>query len=417
MTRRLVLMVATFGVGAAWLAAAALGMPASEALRLALIAGGAAVAVGSLGVVFLTGLRRRSLAVQIAIVSLVSVVAAGVGSMVAAAAMFISDHDRNALVLILIASGTTGVLVAAVLGHRASVASGVLRDAARRIGRGDVWTPASSPPTGEFAELARELETMSRKLEEAHARERALDTSRRELTAWVSHDLRTPLAGIRAIAEALEDRVVTDPETVARYHRTLRIEADRLARLVDELFELSVIHAGALRLQMERVSLGDLVSDALASAAPSASARGVRLDGSPHGASPAVDLSPSAVTRVLRNLLDNAIRYTPSDGSVWIETGVEPDAVYVSVADECGGIAESELDRVFEPAFRGEPSRTPEDDGGAGLGLAIARGIVEAHHGEISVRNEGAGCRFTVRLPVSQARPAAPSVSAPGASA
>jgi signal transduction histidine kinase len=122
------------------------------------------------------------------------------------------------------------------------------------------------------------------------------------------------------------------------------------------------------------------------------------------GPTPDLYLAPSHVARVLRNLLDNAIRHTPSDGSVWIQTGLEGAAAYVSVADECGGIPEADLGRVFDPAFRGEQARTPSEDGGAGLGLAIARGIVEAHHGEISVRNEGAGCRFTVRLPLSQPR-------------
>jgi signal transduction histidine kinase len=107
------------------------------------------------------------------------------------------------------------------------------------------------------------------------------------------------------------------------------------------------------------------------------------------------------VARVLRNLLENAIRHTPSDGTVWVSTGVAQDQVFVSVADQCGGISPDELGRVFDPSFRGETARTPRSDGGAGLGLAIARGIVEAHHGEIGVQNEGGGCRFTVRLPIS----------------
>ena len=153
-------------------------------------------------------------------------------------------------------------------------------------------------------------------LEEARARERALDASRRELIAWVSHDLRTPLAGMRAIAEALEDGVVEDPDTAARYYRTLRIETERLAHLVDELFELSVIHAGALRLHMERASLSDLVSDAISASSASAGARRVRVQGRVEGRAPELLLAPSEVARVLRNLLDNAIRHTPSDGSV-----------------------------------------------------------------------------------------------------
>jgi signal transduction histidine kinase len=261
-----------------------------------------------------------------------------------------------------------------------------------------VWQPEPA----ELATLAAELQAMSKRLDEARARERSLDASRRELVAWVSHDLRTPLAGLRAVAEALEDGLALDEVTRTRYHRALRIETERLAHLVDELFELSVIQAGALRLQVERTSLGDLVSDEIAAAALAARTKRVRVEGRVNGPAPEIELSPPEVGRVLRNLLENAIRHTPSDGSVWVETGVEDGGAFVSVSDECGGIPEPDLRRVFDPSFRGEAARTPRPDGGAGLGLAIARGIIEAHRGEISVHNEGAGCRFTVRLPLTR---------------
>jgi signal transduction histidine kinase len=403
-------LIALVGAASIAAAAASLGMPAIEALTLAGIAGLAALLTGAAGAGLLFALRRRSIGLQVTAVALSSVATVGVGAMAAAQAMFLSAHDLDALLVILLAAGATGALVAKALGHRVTAASRSLERAVRRIGQTDLGTDARqaegsdrfAPDTSEFAGLAHELDEMSRRLDEAQARERAVDASRRELTAWVSHDLRTPLAGIRAIAEALEDGVVDDPETVARYHRTLRIETDRLARLVDELFELSVIHAGALRLQMERVSLGDLVSDALAASAATARARGVRLQGQLNNSAPELDLAPTEVARVLRNLLENAIRHTPSDGSVWVQAGVEDGDAYVSVADQCGGIPPSDLDRVFDLAFRGEAARTPGEHGGAGLGLAIARGIVEAHHGEITVCNEGPGCRFTVRLPLSQ---------------
>src|SRR5439155_22821506 len=164
----------------------------------------------------------------------------------------------------------------------------------------------------------------------------------------------TPLAGIRAMVEALEDGVVADSQTVARYHRTLRLEADRLAHLVDDLFELSVIQAGALTLQMERASLGDVVSDALASASVLAEAKGIRLEGRMDRTTPQVELSTTGFSRALRNLLENAIRLTPADGTVWVETGVEDGGAFVAVADQCGGIPDDVLPRVFDPAFRGE---------------------------------------------------------------
>ena len=390
------------GAAATIVASVAFDMPAGDALRLAGIAGGSALMTGLIGMAVLYGLRRRAIWVQLTVVTLAAVASVGVGAIAAAEAMFISRHDLAALVVILVTSATVGSLVALILGRWVSAASRTLEEAARRIGGGDLEAPVAAPRTGEFAALAREIEAMAHRLDQARARERALEASRRELTAWVSHDLRTPLAGIRAMAEALEDGVVDDPETVDHYYRTLRIEAERLTHLVDELFELSVIHAGALRLQLERVSLGDLVSDAISAAVPSARTRGVRVEGQLKGDEPELELSPSEVARVLRNLLDNAIQHTPSDGSVWVETGVDGTEAYVAVSDECGGIPEAVLARVFDLAFRGEPARSPGANGGAGLGLAIARGIVEAHHGDITVRNEGPGCRFTVRLPLSQ---------------
>jgi signal transduction histidine kinase len=126
----------------------------------------------------------------------------------------------------------------------------------------------------------------------------------------------------------------------------------------------------------------------------------VRLEGRLNEQPPDLVLAVPEVSRVLRNLLENAIRHTPSDGTVWVEAGVADDAAYVSVADACGGIDPAELERVFDLAFRGEEARTPEADTRAGLGLAIAKGLVAAHAGEIAVANDGAGCRFTVRLPL-----------------
>jgi len=377
------------------------GMTVRDALRVAGIAAGAGVAAGALGSVLLVVFRRWSMYAQAAVVVLTTVGAVAAGAAIAADAMFLADHDLHQLFVILLAVGTAGVLVAMTLGRRVVQGSLSLREATRRIGQGQALSQVERPATAELASLAEELESMSRRLDEARQREQALDASRRELVAWVSHDLRTPLAGIRAMVEALEDGVVADPETVARYHRMLRMETDRLAQLVDDLFELSVIQAGALRLELERASLSDVVSDSLATASVMAQAKGVRLQGRIDGRAPEIVLSIPGVSRVLRNLLENAIRLTPSDGTVSIESGVDGDRAYVSVSDECGGIPEREVTRLFDLAFRSELARTPREPGSAGLGLAIARGIVEAHHGEISVRNAGPGCRFTVRLPLS----------------
>jgi len=374
----------------------------NETLELVLLAAGTATAAAVVGALLLHALRRWSLGTQAAAVAVIAVVGVGVGAWAGARAMFLSEHDLWALGVILLASGAVGVVSALLLGRRVGAASEALVDVARRLGDGDTrpsdrGVDRAAPQ--ELVRLHRELELTSQRLEQARAREQALDSSRRELVAWVSHDLRTPLAGIRAIVEALEDGVVDDPETIDRYYRTLRGEADRLAALVEDLFELSRAQAGVLQLQFERVSLRDLVSDALAGASTIAAARGVRLEGRLDVPPAELEVSASEVQRALRNILENAIRHTPSDGSVTVEAGSDGTGAYVSVVDAGGGIPEGDLGRVFEVAFRGDAARTP-GDAGAGLGLAIARGFVEAHRGDVSVRNENGGCRFTVRLPL-----------------
>ena len=380
-------------------------MTLDDALVLVGFAAGGALVAGLVGAALLAALHRRSIRVQVVVVGLTSVLATAVGSMAAASAMFISQHDFQALLVVLVAAGVVGVSSAVVLGNRISRATRSLSQLAREMGEEQpqlAWEAPSTIGAGpaELQGLRQQLEMTTRRLDEARRSERSLEASRRELVAWVSHDLRTPLAGIRALVEALEDGVVEDPVTVDRYHRTIREESDRLSGLVDDLFELSRIHAGALQLRPEDVRLGDLVSDALAGAAPVAEAKGVRLEGRVEGPDPTLRLSTPEVLRVLRNLLDNAIRHTPSDGAVVVAAGIDADSAYVEVTDSCGGIPVDDLDRVFDLAFRGDTARTPALDGGGGLGLAIARGLVEAHQGDIAVRNDGPGCRFTIRLPL-----------------
>nr|MDT0662525.1 HAMP domain-containing sensor histidine kinase [Micromonospora sp. DSM 115978] len=326
-----------------------------------------AVAVGLPGAALLRGLRGRSVTAHISLLLAVTVAAAVAGVVGAAQAMFISAHDRDVLVVVLAGSALVSLALGWWLG--------------RRLARDAVWA------------------------EQARQRERHAEANRRELVAWVSHDLRTPLAGLRAMAEALEDGVVADPAGIADYHRRIRTEADRMTDLVDDLFELSRINAGALRLSMSRVPLGDVVSDALAAAEPVARAHRVRLVATEHGW-PTVSASEPELARIVANLLRNAIRFTPYDGTVEIVGGHDGDGAWLAVTDGCGGIPAADLPRVFEVAFRGEPARSPERGpaagaSGGGLGLAIVRGLVEAHGGRVEVANAGAGCRFTVRLPAS----------------
>jgi signal transduction histidine kinase len=280
--------------------------------------------------------------------------------------------------------------------------SRALRQAARSLGdQDDGYRSPAGPMAAELAALSRELAVTSEKLTESRAREHALEQSRRQLVAWVSHDLRTPLAGLHAMAEALEDGIAADPD---RYHRQIRAEVVRLARMVDDLFELSRIEAGALPLSPGQIALEDLISDALDSTEALARARGVRLTGETR-APLVIQADPRELSRALTNLLVNAIRHTPADGSVHVMAVPQPDGALLAVADGCGGIPEADLARVFDTAWRGTCATGPGTDGGAGLGLAIVRGIVEAHQGRVSVVNTSEGCRFEVRLPTQAAAP------------
>ncbi|MDQ2848260.1 MAG: HAMP domain-containing histidine kinase [Actinomycetota bacterium] len=253
--------------------------------------------------------------------------------------------------------------------------------------------------------LGRRITLRGLAAERARAAERAGESSRRQLVAWVSHDLRTPLAGIRAMSEALEDAVVADPVGIADYARRISAETGRLSTMVDDLFELSRINAGVLSLSFAAVSTEELVAQALESTAPTAMQCGVHLSVEAGPSWPMVSGSDHELTRVMRNLLVNAIRHTPSDGTVALQAGRTDDYAWLAVQDACGGIDHDDLPRVFEAAFRGEQARSPQSSlpgvaSGAGLGLAIAKGLVEAHGGQISVQNHGAGCRFEVRLPL-----------------
>lgn len=328
----------------------------------------ATLAAGLFGSAVVWLLRRRSALTAMTATVLVAVIAAVTGVFIAAQRMFISSHDAAVLGAI--------VATAAVVGTGCALAVG------RRVAR----------LIEHHAQGAADRE-----------RERALEANRRELVAWMSHDLRSPLAGIRAMVEALEDGVVDDAPTVAAYYRGIRDETTRLTAMVDDLFELSRVHSGRLVLRRQRVTLADIVAQAVPSAAPLSAARGIRLVGDAPDV--AIDVDVREVTRVLSNLLANAIRHTPDGGAVRILGGNTGSDAYLAVEDECGGIPDADLARVFEVAFRGTAARTPGTDEGAGLGLAIAHAIVEAHGGRIDVRNIDGGCRFTIRFPaVSGAR-------------
>jgi len=316
-----------------------------------------ALPVACVGGVVLYVLRRGSLPTTLTVLVLIPVLATLAGVVGVSGFMFTTTLTTMLLVCLLVALVT--VPAAIVLGHA--------------IGRRTVWE------------------------REARERERTAEAARRDLVAWISHDLRSPLAGIRAMAEALADGIVSDQRDVADYAQRISGESERLSGMVNDLFELSRITAGALRLTLSAVPLREVVSDALATQAPLAERKRVRVRAEAD-AWPVVSGSDPELARIVQNLVSNAIRHTPPDGTVAVRVAVEEDTALLAVDDGCGGIPEDEITRVFDVAFRGTAARTPTDTAGGGLGLAIAKGLVEAHHGRIGVRNHGPGCRFEVRL-------------------
>ena len=383
------------------------GVAWSDLRNVSITTGVIAVVAIAIGIFTLHALSRRSIGVLLVLIAGVTVVTslAGVGGITW---LMLGDTGyRSIMMELMVIAGVAGFVVALVVGHRLTRASRSLLEAVQKTGDSGLYIPPTMPLPAELAGLSEGLSAAHERLAQARSRERALEASRRELVAWVSHDLRTPLAGLRAMAEALEDQVVVDPRTVSAYHTQIRREVDRLSLMIDDLFELSRIHAGALRLNRRPVALEDMVAEVLASAEPVARAKGVRLAGSAVRGMP-IYVDAAEFGRALRNLVINAVRHTPSDGTVEVLGDVQQGMARFSVADACGGIPPQDLPRVFDVAFRGEAARTPGPQEGAGLGLSIARGIVEAHAGQIAVRNAGPGCQFLIRLPLARAVAPAP---------
>ena len=384
------------------------GVASTDVLHASLWAAGIAVAITIVGGVILKLMAGRSIGAMLTLVAFVTV-GTSLAGVVAIVGLMLGPVGDPVLELLAVA-GMAGLAVALFFSRRLTRATRTLLGAVREVGDSGIYTPPDIPLPAELAGLSEGLAEAHDRLGKARAREQALEASRRELVAWVSHDLRTPLAGLRAMAEALEDQVVTDPREVSHYHSQIRRETNRLSAMIDDLFELSKIHAGTLRLSPRLVGLEDLVAEVVASAEPVARAKGIRLTGSAVRGMP-VFIDTAEMGRAVRNLVINAIRHTPSGGTIEVLGEIQSGLACVSVADECGGIPMGDLPRVFDVAFRGESARTPDPSGGAGLGLSIARGIVDAHSGQISVRNTGPGCQFLIKLPL--ARPAAPAVSRP----
>ncbi len=371
----------------------------NETLKVALIALGSAAGVGVISLIALHPLRKRSLRASLLAIPITAVLAVVVAVLANARAMFLSAHDAGVVLIVCAVAGVAATAVTIMLGRHVVASSRMIQEALRVLGEegqgvGLNRRIGTSGPA-EFAALSQQLADTTERLAQSREHERSLEAARRELVAWVSHDLRTPLASLRAMSEALEDGVAEDPNA---YLRQMRISADRLSTMVDDLFELARVHATGGRTDGRRdVPLRELLDQTKAAVQGLADAGEVGVlvremsDVAIHG-------DEQELVRVLTNLVGNGIRHSPPGTSVVISTSVRDERTAIEVADSCGGIPLEHLERVFDIGWRASEARTPGD--GAGLGLAIAQAIAHSHDGSLDVRNVDGGCVFRLSLPI-----------------
>jgi|WetSurMetagenome_2_1015567.scaffolds.fasta_scaffold62463_2 signal transduction histidine kinase len=313
--------------------------------------------------------------------------------------MFSSKHDLLLATILLVFAGGIAMVMGWFLSSAITERLQRLDQAAREIQMGNLSVRVPVAGNDEVAGLARTFNQMAQQLEEANDRQQKLNGLRRDLVTWAGHDLRTPLTGVRVLVEALADGMIDDPETARRYLQQARKQIDHLSSLIDDLFQVSQLDAGGIPLVLEAASLSDLISDTLENFSRQAANQGISLTGS---ADPDVDpltMDVQRISRVLNNLVSNALRHTPPGGKISIAALKMKTAACVTVADTGEGISPSDLPHVFERFYRGEKSRN-QATGGSGLGLAIARGIIEAHGGRITVESMlGKGTKFSFFLP------------------
>lgn len=313
--------------------------------------------------------------------------------------MFASPHDLQLAIVLLVFAGGIAMILGYYFSSTVTERILSLKNAAEKIARGNLKTRVPITGRDELGALALTFNQMAEQLQTADKKQRELEGMRRDLVAWASHDLQTPLASMRAILEALADGVVDDPEMVKRYLNTAQRDVMSLSALIDDLFQMSQLDAGGFPLNLDRSSLRDLVSDTLESFSELAYRESIRLEGQVDADVDPVMMDTQAIGRVLNNLISNALRHTPAGGEVHLFARRTGSSVEVSVRDSGEGIHPRDIPHIFDRFYRGEKSRN-RGTGGAGLGLAIARGIVRAHGGDILVESKpGKGTQFTFTIP------------------
>jgi len=312
--------------------------------------------------------------------------------------MFASEHDLLLASVLLVFAGGMAMALGYFLSSTMTDRIHLLQKAAGKLAQGNLETRVSVTGRDEVATLAKSFNQMAAQLQAADEKQRELERLRTDLIAWVSHDLQTPLASIRAILEALYDGMVEEPETVKRYLNTAQRDVRSLSALIDDLFQMAQLDAGGIPLEKAESSLADLISDTLESFSELASRQGITLEGMAESNVDPVLMDTQRIGRVLNNLIGNALRHTPPGGRVEVRARRANGGVEVTVCDTGEGIRPEDLPNIFESFYRGEKSRS-RATGGAGLGLAIAQGIVRAHGGEIRVESQPGNTRFIFSLP------------------
>jgi two-component system sensor histidine kinase BaeS len=366
---------------------------AEDRFQLGLIFLLVAVLAGVLALVLRwAGRRSDSIRRSVLVVGLAGLVIAAVTVGFAAQQMFLSSHDLNLLFVVLVFAIATTVAFAV------SVSGDLTRDleataaAARRIQAGDLGARTGVVRADEVGTVAETFDRMAGDLEQQDAERRAHETARRQFLAAIGHDLRTPLSSLRAAIEALEDGLAPDPD---RYLRSMDRDVGALSSLVDDLFLLSRLEEGSVEIERKAIDVTELADEAIEVLTPLATSVEVRLELKADQRVVAVGGS-EAVSRVLRNLLDNAIRFAPAGSAVVVEVRTDDGAV-VRVLDDGPGFDPEFVSEAFERFSRGDPSRE-RSTGGTGLGLAIARSFVEALNGSIWAESGPGGC-VGFRLP------------------
>ncbi|MGZ5295680.1 MAG: sensor histidine kinase [Actinomycetota bacterium] len=396
--RAIALVGAVAGAGAlAGLGVGALmGMSFGDLAHLLVPLAGSTVVTVTTAVAANAALRTASLRYRVLVVAILGAGVALANLAVMAKLMLVSDHDLAIVMLLVVFAAGTAIALALVLASGSAKAVDRLVEGARLIGGGELESRIGDLDAGpEMEVLAHSLDDAAERLRAAREGELVAEQMRRDLIVAVSHDLRTPLASLRAMVEAIDEGVVDDAPTIRRYAGEMRRSVEQLVAMVDDLFELTQLDAGVIRAETTRASLDEVVRSALATIAPAAELKGLAIVADLDRAAGAT-CSPRLV-RVLQNLLVNAVRHTPPDGTIRIEAVRDERGLTVAVEDTGEGIAEADLSRVFEPFFRADPART---GAGAGLGLALAERIVQAMGGSIALESRPAvGTRFAVELP------------------